>query len=188
MDEGQVLPLSFGKFDGWARGDRHGAQFLIDCLQRTEGDVDEHTIHRGAQRGRTHAVARVDRRRSRPGAPGQTRADSARGRARPRRCGGRIDGGRGHLDGVSHQAPVRRRGHGGGVERSSPRWGESQAHRARRAVAESFITRNDRPSPSPAIASRSAAIAGERCASSRRTSASCPRSPASIARRERPEP
>ena len=95
----------------------------------------KHTIHRGTQRGRTHAVARIDRRRSCPGAPGQTRADSACGRAGPRRCGGRIDGGCGNRDGVSHQTPVRRRRHGGGVERRSPRWGEAQAHRARRDVA-----------------------------------------------------
>lgn len=35
MDERQILSLSFGEFSGWARRERHGARFLIDCVQRT---------------------------------------------------------------------------------------------------------------------------------------------------------
>ena len=32
MNERQILSLSFGECSGWARRDRHGARFLIDCL------------------------------------------------------------------------------------------------------------------------------------------------------------
>lgn len=46
MNERKILPLSFGELHGGAWGDRHGAQSMIDCLLRTDGDPDEHTIHR----------------------------------------------------------------------------------------------------------------------------------------------
>jgi len=37
MDERQVLSLSFGESGGWVGGDRHGAWFLIDGLQHSDG-------------------------------------------------------------------------------------------------------------------------------------------------------
>ena len=46
VNERQILSLSFGELHGWARRDRHGAPSMIDCLHRTDGDRDEHTIHR----------------------------------------------------------------------------------------------------------------------------------------------
>ena len=46
VNERQILSLSFGEPHGWARRDRHGAPSMIDCLHRTDGDRDEHTIHR----------------------------------------------------------------------------------------------------------------------------------------------
>ena len=54
--------------------------------------------------------------------------------------------------------------------------------------AESVITCSSAPARSRASARRSSSIAGARCASSSRMRASCPTSPASIARRDRPAP
>ena len=46
VNERQILSLSFGEPHGWTRRDRHGTPSMIDCLHRTDGDSDEHTIHR----------------------------------------------------------------------------------------------------------------------------------------------
>ena len=54
--------------------------------------------------------------------------------------------------------------------------------------AESVITCSSAPAWSRASARRSSSIAGARCASSSTMRASCPTSPASIARRDRPAP
>ena len=97
-----------------------------------EDAIEEDDIFRPASdtHFRNGAGTRVDRRRQSSGAPGQARADSIGRRAGSWRCCDRDHGGSGDVDGVSHQAPIRRRGSGDGVERTASCGVETQAHRA----------------------------------------------------------